>query len=82
MSVCLQLLTFLALFLSVSSQLDEEAQLRFDQILADFGFSQSSRATVRDPARPEVQTTSHQTSLSNLVAFAGDPQVRSGGHNH
>ena len=77
MYVCLQLLTFLALFLSVSSQLDEEAQLRFDQILADFGFSQSSRAT-----RPEVQTTSHQTSLSNLVAFAGDPQVRSGGHNH
>ena len=78
MSVCLQLLTFLALFLSVSSQLDEGAQLRFDKILADFGFSQSSRATVRDPTRQDLQTKPLQSGLNNLVAFATDPQVRHG----
>lgn len=55
-----QLLTFLLLFLSVSSQLDEDARQRFEQILADFGFSQTSRATVRDPNRQK--------------AFASDPQ--------
>ena len=56
-----RLLTFLLLFLSVSSQLDEDARQRFDQILADFGFSQTSRATVRDPNRQK--------------AFASNPQV-------
>ena len=49
-----RLLTFLLLFLSVSSQLDEDARQRFDQILADFGFSQTSRATVRDPTSQEA----------------------------
>ena len=64
---CQQLLTFLLLFLSVSSQLDEDARQRFEQILADFGFSQTSRATVRDPNRQK--------------AFASDPQVGYGGQN-
>ena len=76
---CLQLLPFLLLFLSVSCQLDDEARLRFDKILADFGFSQSSRATVRDPGRKEDQIKSQQTGFNNLLVIASESQVRNGG---
>ena len=76
---CLQLLSFLLLFLSVSCQLDDEARLRFDKILADFGFSQSSRATVRDPGRKEDQIKSQQTGFNNLLVIASESQVRNGG---
>ena len=75
---CLQLLPFLLLFLSVSCQLDDEARLRFDKILADFGFSQSSRATVRDPGRKEDQIKSQQTGFNNLLVNASESQVRNG----
>ena len=62
------MVALLLLALSVSCQLlDDAARARFDLILKDFGFSETSRATV---SREEVQ--------GDTRGLTGDPQVMYG----
>merc|ERR1711936_4439 len=65
MSRDVEVLTLLLLAVSVSCQLlDDAARARFDLILKDFGFSETSRATV---SREEVQ--------GDTRGLTGDPQT-------